>query len=330
MHSPHSRQLDRTGHEPAMDRRSFMARSSLGLAGLLAGTHQGFSETNSDAKPFRLRYCLPSCMYGKLSLEEILPEIERIGADCIDLWPKPHGDQREQADAMGWESLGAKLKDRNATLGCLTRYDLGPFGLKEELKLAGKMHCPLIVTGGKGPVGLSGTDLKQAVREFVEKLKPHLEVAAANKVTIAIENHGNNLIHTPDSLRWLAEYAPNKHQGIALAPYHLETLGLGAKELAALIRDIGPHLSMFYAWQHGKGCMTKLPKEEELLQMPGRGNLDFTPILAALKSIQYQGMTEIFMHPVPRGIPILPTAAEVTQEVNRARTYLESRLNQIQ
>ena len=63
-------------------------------------------------------------------------------------------------------------------------------------------------------------------------------------------------------------------------------------------------------------------KEEELLQMPGRGDLDFTPILAALKSIQYQGMTEIFMHPVPRGIPILQSTAEVTTEINRARDYL--------
>jgi hypothetical protein len=33
--------------------------------------------------------------------------------------------------------------------------------------------------------------------------------------------------------------------------------------------------------------------------------------------------TEIFMHPVPRGIPILPTAAETTAEIVRAREYLE-------
>ena len=30
------------------------------------------------------------------------------------------------------------------------------------------------------------------------------------------------------------------------------------------------------------------------------------------------------MHPVPRGIPILDTAEEVTAEINRARRYLES------
>jgi sugar phosphate isomerase/epimerase len=317
-------------HVPFVDRRTFIAQSSLGLLGLIGSAHQGVCLPNSDEKNFRLNYCLPSCMYGKLPLEIILPEISKIGATSIDLWPKPHGDQREQAKAMGWEKLRAHLEAHDATLGCLTRYDLGPFGLKDELKLAGKMNCSLIVTGGKGPAGLTGTDLKHAVRAFVEKLKPHLDIAVTNNVTISIENHANNLIHTPDSLRWLAEFAPNQNLGIALAPYHLETLELGAGDLAGLIRDIGPHLSMFYAWQHGKGCMKKLPKEEELLQMPGRGDLDFAPILSALKSIDYQGLTEIFMHPVPRGIPILPTAHEVTQEMNRARTYLESRLNQIQ
>ncbi|MEZ6134460.1 MAG: hypothetical protein R3C53_06080 [Pirellulaceae bacterium] len=37
---------------------------------------------------------------------------------------------------------------------------------------------------------------------------------------------------------------------------------------------------------------------------------------------QHTGWTEIFMHPFPRGIPILETAAEVTAEINLARKYL--------
>ena len=80
---------------------------------------------------------------------------------------------------------------------------------------------------------------------------------------------------------------------------------------------------MFYAWQHGMGCSKKLPKEQELLQMPGRGELDFQPLVSALKDIRYRGWTEIFMHPVPRGIPILETAREVSTEINQARTYLD-------
>ncbi|GAG42036.1 unnamed protein product, partial [marine sediment metagenome] len=112
-----------------------------------------------------------------------------------------------------------------------------------------------------------------------------------------------------------------KHIGIALAPYHLPQ---DPALIAQLIEDLGDHLVHFYAWQHGAGCHEKRPKEEELLQMPGRGDLDFVPILAALKAIGYGGWTSVFMHPVPRGIPILPTAAEVTAEINLAHGYLET------
>ena len=83
---------------------------------------------------------------------------------------------------------------------------------------------------------------------------------------------------------------------------------------------------MFYAWQYGMGCMKKLPKEQELLQMPGRGELDFKPILQSLKSVNYSGYTSVFMHPVPRGIPILPTAKETTEEINRSKNYLDAHL----
>ncbi|MBT5926317.1 MAG: sugar phosphate isomerase/epimerase [Verrucomicrobia bacterium] len=284
--------------------------------------------TQSDS--FQLRFCLPSCMYGQLSLDVILPEVHRSGATVIDLWPMGHGNQREQAEAMGWDGFQSKLDEHEVSVGCLTRYDLGPFGLQEEMALAGRLKCPMIVTGGKGPVGLEGQELKQAVATFVEKLKPHLEIAARHDVTVSIENHANNLIHTPDSIRWLADFASDLPLTVALAPYHLETLGLNSQSLGKLIRDLGANMSMFYAWQYGMGCMTKLSKPQELLQMPGRGTLDFTPILEALKSIQYQGWTEVFMHPVPRGIPILPSAFEVTREINRARRYLESSLKSVQ
>ena len=94
--------------------------------------------------------------------------------------------------------------------------------------------------------------------------------------------------------------------------------------MGQLIRDLGDAIEVFYAWEHGDGCMTKLPKERELKQLPGRGPLDFRPLVEALVPIRYAGWTEIFMHPVPRGIPILDTPAEVTAEINQSRTYLES------
>ena len=276
------------------------------------------------AKPkFRLNYILSSSMYGTLPLKVILPEVTKTGADTIDIWPRVHGNQREQVEEMGHEKFAALLKQNKTALGCITRYDLGPFGLQKEMAVAKKFGAKVLVCGGRGRRGLKGAELKAEVKKFAELLKPHIAAAEKAGVTIAIENHSSNLINTPDSMKWLAELAPSKRLGIALAPYHLESLGVDAVGHAALIKALGNRIAMFYAWQHGMGCHKKLPKEQELLQMPGRGNLDFTPIVRALKQINFNGFTSIFMHPVPRGIPILKDAPDCTTEINRARTYLE-------
>ena len=272
---------------------------------------------------FKLRYILATCMYGKMNLAEIVAEVKKTGAEHIDIWPMVHGNQREQMEKMGHDKFVALLKEHGVKLGILTHYDLGPFGLQKEMKVAGKLGGSMVICGGQGPTGLKGAELKAAVKEFAEKMKPHIAAAEKNNLVIGIENHGNNLIDSPDSMKWLVELAPSQHIGIALAPYHLPQ---DTKLLAKLIEDLGKRLVHFYAWQHGKGCQKKLPKEEELLQMPGRGILDFRPILAALKKIGYSGWMEIFMHPVPRGIPILPGADEVTAEINLARKYLEKLL----
>lgn len=281
---------------------------------------QSLANASEWAYDFQFKFMLPSCMYGYLYLGEILPEVRKTGASAIDLWPKVHGNQREQVDALGTEKFLQMAAEHNVSIGCLTQYPLGPFGLQSEMKLAQQLSCTTMVTGGAGPKGLSGQDLKAAVRSFCEKLKPHLAVAEACGITIAIENHANNLIDSPDSLKWLAEFAPTPHLGIALAPYHLPQ---DTKMLASLIRELDRSIRVFYAWQHGMGCMKRLPKDQELLQMPGRGPLDFEPLVTALRDIRFDGWTEIFMHPVPRGIPILETPSAVTDEINRARGYLE-------
>ena len=299
---------------PRITRRSFCATSALGLT--LASV-----EAAEAAKQFRPKYILGSCMYGYQYVGEIFPEVRKSGAIAIDIWPKVHGNQREQLDDLGEAKFASMLRKHKISLGCITQYKLGPFQLQAEMKLAQRMGANTIVTGAKGPKGLKGSELKQAVAKFLEQMKPHLAVAEETGITVAIENHGSNLIDSADSLKYLHELRPSSHLGIALAPYHLPQ---DTKLLSQLIRDVGDAIAMFYMWQHGDGCMKKLPKERELLQMPGRGPLDFTPLVEALAEIEYSGWTEIFMHPVPRGVPILETAAEVTAEINRARTYLET------
>ena len=270
--------------------------------------------------PFELNYILASCMYGTTALTEIVPEVRGIGSADIDIWPRVHGDQREQVASMGNDAFEELLSSHEVDLGILTRFDLGPFGLAEEMVFALEFGADLIVTGSEGPKGLAGEELRAAVADFAEGLKPHIAAAEKHGITISIENHSSALIESPDSMKWLIEFTDSPYLGIALAPYHLPD---DAELVAKLVGDLGQGLALFYAWQHGMGCHEKLPKEQELMQMPGRGTLDFAPILSALKRINYTGWTEIFMHPVPRGIPILDSTADVTGEINRARHYLD-------
>jgi sugar phosphate isomerase/epimerase len=273
---------------------------------------------------FQLKYIVSSCLYGYTDIETILGEVPKCGSTAIDIWPKVHGDQREQVERIGREKFAEMLDRSKIQLGCITQYKLGPFGLQEEMRFAQSLDCKTIVTGAVGPAGLQGTELKQAVRDFIEKMKPHLAVAEETGVNIAIENHANNLIHSAESMQYLFELRPNHHLSIAFAPYHLPQDG----ELQSrLLQDILPGVAVFYAWQHGDGSSQPQPKERELLQLPGRGKFDFQPILQVLKRGGYQGWTSIFMHPFPRGIAILEPTDAVTAEVQRARTYLDDLLN---
>jgi sugar phosphate isomerase/epimerase len=284
---------------------------------------------------FQLTYLLASCLYGHIYFGDILPEVAKTGATAIDLWSRPHGSQREQLDAIGEETMIEMLAEHQLTIGCMTRFDLSGVALngvdrqellRDELRLAGRLNCKTLVTGALGPKGLKGNELKSAIKSFVEQQKPTLEVAENNGARLAIENHGNSLIDSPDSLQWLAEFSSSTSLAIAFAPYHLPQ---DTKLLSNLIRSLGPAIALFYGWEHGMGCMTRMPKEEELMQLPGRGTLDFKPLLAALKAIRFEGWTEIFMHPVPRGIPILETEALVTNEIKDRKIYLDNLLKEI-
>jgi sugar phosphate isomerase/epimerase len=303
-----------------MHRRQFIQSTGLALAAMLhKPARASFDE---PVKPFGLNYILASSLYGTTPLAEVLAEAAKIGAAAVDIWPRRHADHREQMDALGHDRVTRMLDEAKVRLGIITRFDLGPYDLRNELPVLKKFQGKFLVTGaGKG----TGDSVKEQVRSFVASMRPHVMAAAEMGLTIAIENHANSLISTPDSIRYFAEFAPEKHLGLALAPYHLPQ---DPALIARLVEDLGPKLSLFYAWQHGNGCMAPQPKEQELLQLPGRGPFDFRPVLASLKKINYSGWTEIFMHPYPRGIPIMETTAKVTEVINQSREYLESAIRE--
>ena len=295
-----------------IDRRKFHAAIAASVSACCLSRHS----PAKDQTPDRLNYILASPMYGTEPLANVLPHVRRTGAAAIDIWPRSHANHREQMDRLGFDKVAKLLAENQVQLGVITRYDLGPFRITEEIPTLKRFEGSLLICGaGQQP----GETIKERVHNFLKAMKPHIAIAEQQQVKIGIENHSNTVLSSPDSIRYFAELNPSPSLGLAMAPYHLPQ---DPQLISGLIEQLGDRLAFFQAWQHGKGCMKKLPKEEELLQMPGRGDLDFCPILAALQNINYQGWTEIFMHPVPRGIPILDNIDEVTAEINRSRAYL--------
>lgn len=297
--------------DSTISRRAMLA--TLGASSLTA-SNWAIAETESTE--FKLNYMLASCMYGTLDVRKCIAQVAEIGATCIDLWPPSHGDQRIQIDAIGHVQYLEACKAAKVRPQMTTRYDLGPFGLANEIEVVRQLGGKMIVCGSTA--NREGS-VKKQVLEFIEKMRPHVAIAEKAGVVIAIENHSSALIHSLDSLRYFADLNQSTNLGIALAPYHLPQ---DSQAIADLIKHCNKSIVHFYAWEHGMGCHRKMPKPHELMQLPGFGTLDFRPILAALRNIQYQGLTEIFMHPTPRGIPIMPSIGESNAVINKSREYL--------
>ena len=278
----------------------------------------------AQKKSLKINYTLSSALYGEMPLSLILPEIARAGCQSIDIWRRRHGNQREQITEMGDAACQALLKKHNARIRVSTCYPLGPLGLQEEMQWLRQFGGEIIVTGSgrypdKDPAGVAA---KTQVKTMLEKLKPHVAKAEEMGITIALENHSNQLLYHPDALRYFAEYNKSPNLGVAFAPHHLH---LFEDEIPSLIRDLGDeNIPFMYFQEHSEGIFKKVPKEIEMQQLPGYGGgLDYRLVVNALRYISYSGLVEIFMHPVPRGIPILPTVSEITAAINKSRDYID-------
>lgn len=276
----------------------------------------------AEAGDFKIRYVLSSAMYGDMPVDTVLGEVKKAGAESVDIWRKVHATQREQIMEMGDEAFQALLEKHGVPMSVSTCYPLGPFKQDDELRWVKKNGGAMTVCGsGKmGDADVSGAEAKAQVTAFFEKLKPHYELAEELGVTMAIENHKSSMLSSPDSIRYFADLNPSKAVGIAFAPHHLHD---AVDQIPALIRHCGKaNLPFIYFQEHHPSSKQQMPKEEELKQLPGFGSLDYVPIVAALKEIGFDGLAEIFMHPTPRGIPVLPTAGAITEKINESGQYI--------
>ena len=253
-----------------------------------------------------MRLSTSSIHYTSLPIEQACQRIAALGFEAIDIW-SPHAGCPHLDDA----------KDR-----------LGPDGLKQVLeqnKL--KTYAWSVYSGGfpkyadfigamGGGVAVRGStqrhppeEMTARMKEFVEGLKPELELAEKHNVYLAIENHSGQLLNSLDSFKAFMDAARHPRLGIALAPYHLQRIDASVEEAIAIC---GERLLFFYAWQAQPGTQ----------QLPGVGPTDFTPWLAALAKVNYRWYVNPFMHGEPE-------PDEMTAALRTSREYLLERVRKI-
>lgn len=259
-----------------LTRRQFLALGAAAATAPLA--------SRGDGAARRMRLSTSSIHFSKLPMEEACARIASLGFEAIDIWSAhagcPHlDDVQARLGAKGLVDLLAKHRLK------LCAFSVYRGGYPKYAQLLGDIGGGLAIRGSeKGSA--QPEELTVRMRTFLESLKPELELCEKHSSHLAIENHGNALLDSSDSIKAFTDLNQHPRLGIALAPYHLQRIGASVPEAIAAC---GRQLRFFYAWQNAEG----------IGQLPGHGPADFAPWIAALREIGYAGYVNPFMHGEP-------------------------------
>jgi len=268
----------------SLNRRNFLR--AVGLYGAVVITKPALSTWAQEApagKKWRMRLSTSSIHFMKLPIEQACERIARLGFEAIDIWSAhegcPHLD--DVAKRLGPEGLKKMLAKHKLKLFAFSVYK---GGYARYAELLGKAGGGVAVCGSAPPC--KPEELTARMRKFIEDLKPLVELAEKHNSYLTIENHGGALLCSLDSFKAFVDINTSPRLGIALAPYHIQTLKASVPEA---IRICGKQLFFFYAWQHYPGAK----------QLPGIGPTDMTPWIRALADVRYRGYVNPFMHGHP-------------------------------
>ena len=285
----------------SLDRRNFL--KTICATGAVIAAEPVLPVLAQEAAPdkkWKMRLSTSSIHFMELPIEQACERIAKLGFEAIDIWSAhegcPHLD--DVANRLGAEGLKKLLAKYKLKLFAFSVYS---GGYKRYAELLGGAGGGVAVRGS-GPA-CKPEELVSRMRQFIEQLKPLVELAEKYNSYLAIENHGNALLCSLDSLKAFVDINKSPRLGIALAPYHIQTLKASVPEA---IRICGGQLLFFYAWQH-------FPESK---QLPGVGPTDMVPWIKALADIEYSGYVNPFMHGHP-GTDVMST------NLARAREYLK-------
>ena len=293
----------RDTNHPSIERRRFLsglaggAAAALGARGLLTSATAPAAEAR-----WKMRLSASTINYSRLPVEAACRRIAGLGFEAVDVWSAhagcPHLD--DVLNRLGADGLREVLAKNKLKLYAFSVYS---GGYPKYAELLGKAGGGVAVRGSDGAA--DPKELTPRMKQFIEGLKPELELAEKYDSYLAIENHGGALLNTLDSFKAFVEINRSPRLGIALAPYHLQLEKASVEEAIAAC---GKQLFFFYAWQHAPGVG----------QLPGHGPTDFTPWIAALAKAGYRWYVNPFMHDEPEPDAMDPALAKARDSLRRS------------
>lgn len=244
-------------------------------------------------------------LYGEQSLDRACAEIAGLGLHAVDLW---HVRGWCEHLAGGAAAVAATLRRHGLRLEAVSAFGTPLAELQAMLPVVAELGARALVTGSTPP-GVS-------VADFAAQLGPLVSQAAAAGVRIAVENHGQATIDSIASLVELVGLLPAEGLGIALAPIHLWNRG---EATADAIRALGDRIALCYLWDWGPSAQRNWKDPSE--QLPGSGQIDFAPIVAALRAVRYPRPLCVFAHG-PEHWPAERTSRELGLALQRVRALL--------
>ncbi len=270
---------DASANPGAMNRREFLgiSTSAAGLGLVAATTASCGARTPRLRKDVRLS--ASSILFGELTLEQACGRIAGVGYEAIDIWGPTAGCTHldDAAQRLGGAGLRQLLARQHLKLYAVSTY---AGGYEKYAQFLGDAGGGVAVQGP--PLEPQPDNLAGRMKQWVESLKPLADRAGALNSWLAIANQEDSLLSTLDSIKAFVDANTHPHLGLALAPYHLQAMGVPVPEA---IRTAGTQLFYFYAWQNALG----------LRQLPGYGPTDFRPWLDALSAVKYRWYVNPFM-----------------------------------
>jgi len=264
-------------------------RRFLKLVGATVASHAFAVRATADtpnlvpSRPWKMKLSTSSIHFRELPIEGACAQIAGLGFEAIDIWSAhegcPHLD--DVAQRLGPGGLKELLSEHKLKLFAFSVYR---GGYARYAELLGRAGGGVAIQGSAAPC--EPPELSARMRQFLEGLKPLIALAEKYDSSLAIENHGNALLNSLDSLKAFVDINTSPRLGIALAPYHIQPLKASVPQA---IRICGKQLLFFYAWQ----------REPNSEQLPGVGSTDMTPWVRALAEIDYRGYVNPFMHGHP-------------------------------